>query len=98
MCTGEIEVIGGDNLHLQLMIGNKARSAYDGYVKDYLDRTYKNLYERFKIVDNMQDLAELHQLNFALQLFEKTILIDIDNGKYAEKALKDSEEIQLEQT
>ena len=72
-------------LELEAAIGRRAKSAYDGYLKEYVEIQNKELYERF-ISDSVstQEAINIKISQSAFNALERGILSDIETGKLAE--------------
>jgi hypothetical protein len=82
------ETIDNDmTLQEQTNVGNKAQSAYNMYLKSYLDQAYSDLFSDFMSA-NILELREILNVRIALDILSDKIHADIENGKYAAQQLK----------
>ena len=82
------ETIDNDmTLQEQTYVGNKAQSAYNMYLKSYLDQAYSDLFSDFMSA-NILELREILNVRIALDILSDKIHADIENGKYAAQQLK----------
>ena len=73
--------------------GNQAKSAYDSYIKEFIDSQLKALYTGF-ISDSLlsdEKILNIRQIHATLNALEKAINCDIQTGMMASKQLEDLE-------
>jgi hypothetical protein len=75
------------NLQEQVNLGNKAQSAYNMYLKAYLDNTYSDLFSVFMTASTISELEEILNTRIALDILSEKVHTDIENGKYAAQQL-----------
>jgi hypothetical protein len=72
----------------EVNLGNKARGAYTGYVKDFIERTSAELYQEFVIASDDELSLSVKRKHDALMSLENSILRDIETGSLAAKQLE----------
>jgi hypothetical protein len=69
--------------------GNKARSAYDNYLKEHFDNQKKALFDNFMKEKSLPVREVISTTLNAILSIERSIQTDIDTGKLAAKQLED---------
>lgn len=78
------------NYEAEVAKGNRAKTAYDLYIKEHIDVTVKNIYDGIESchVADVDTLQTLKGLLSAIRGLERSILNDIDTGRMAAIALE----------
>lgn len=79
--------------HAEIALGTKAKHAYELYVRDFIERVEKQLYDNFQACPVGQDetVLEIKRLSAALAALKQAILSDIETGRMAELQLAKTE-------
>jgi len=72
----------------EVNLGNKARGAYIGYVKDFIEKVSMELYQEFVIASDDGQSLLVKRKHTALMDLETSILRDIETGSLATKQLE----------
>ena len=69
----------------EISLGDRARHAYESYVKEYIEQVNLNLFNEFSSssVENIDRVLEIKRLQSAVKGLETSILQDIETGKLA---------------
>ena len=81
-------MIDESKLEVAINLAHRAQSAYNGYLKDYLENCYHTLFVQFLESRDIDHMIEIQQTKAALDTLKDAVQADIDSGKYAEAQLR----------
>jgi hypothetical protein len=77
------------NLQTEIDRGNKARLAYESYIKGHFAERKQVLFDNFIKETNISVREAISTTLNAINAIERSIMTDIDTGKLAAKQLED---------
>ena len=82
-----------DKLENEQILGNNAKRAYEGYIKEFCEAKRMSLFMTFSELPLSADkeLMETKRMLFAIDTLELEITTQIDTGKMATMALNNEE-------
>ncbi len=82
-----------DKLELEIIVGQKATSAYNGFIKDFIEQRRVILFEAFQNlgVSKQDELIEVKRMLYTLEALDTDIKSIMDTGKMASETLNKEE-------
>ena len=81
-----------DKLHIEVELANKAKSAYEGFLKDFIVKKKETVYEHFCSANmDVNALLETKRLHKVVDNLESEIKSIIQTGEFAKQKLQQIE-------
>lgn len=80
-------------LQAEVLLGIKAKNAYDSYIKNHIETIVKNIYENIEncLTTDTETLISLKNLLAAVRGLETSVLSDIESGNMAKQQLEEND-------
>jgi hypothetical protein len=76
-------------LHEEVAQGTRARAAFDGYLRQFIQKQNASIFDAFLASENLLDLPKLKEYQLAIAALEQAVLTDIETGKLASLQLSE---------